>query len=221
VDSFGPICSDLPGGVCATLASAQSDEGARNTASLLGQVAGPRVGVGAGRLWCEPRIGPSIIHHERGDEPKYLNTAWTIQAVRGVALILCAAVAAVPVAHFYRNPELSSLIVVVAFGGLLISGFNSTKLFTATRRIALGRLTVIDLASQLLGLVVTAGVTYVTRSIWAIVWGGDRRLCPYRRSPRPTPRNSDGSNGFPACSSAFALACATTVVRALNAAADE
>jgi O-antigen/teichoic acid export membrane protein len=122
-------------------------------------------------MFSDIGIGPSIIQHERGDEPKYLNTAWTIQVVRGVALFLCATVAAVPVARFYGNPQLSSLIVMVALG-LFISGFNSTKLFTATRKIALGRLTVIDLASQFLGLLVTLSVAYATRSIWAIVWGG-------------------------------------------------
>jgi O-antigen/teichoic acid export membrane protein len=122
-------------------------------------------------MFSDIGIGPSIIQHERGDEPNYLNTAWTIQVVRGTSLFVLAMAAAVPVARFYGKPQLGSLIIVVALG-LFISGLNSTKLFTATRKIALGRLTVIDLSSQFLGLIVTVAVAYETRSIWAIVWGG-------------------------------------------------
>ena len=28
-------------------------------------------------------VGPSIIHSKRGDDPNFLNTAWTIQVIRG------------------------------------------------------------------------------------------------------------------------------------------
>ncbi len=122
-------------------------------------------------MFSDVGIGPSIIQHERGDQPRYLNTAWTIQVVRGTTLFFLAMAAAVPVAHFYGNQQLSALVVVVALG-LFISGFNSTKLFTAARRIALGRLTLIELSSQLLGLLVTIVVAYRIRSIWAIVLGG-------------------------------------------------
>lgn len=122
-------------------------------------------------MFSDVGIGPSIIQNERGDQPRYLNTAWTIQVVRGALLFLLAMAAAVPIAHFYSTPRLHALIVVVSLG-LLVSGFNSTKLFTATRQIAIGRLTLIDLASQLLGLLVTVLVAYVRHDIWAIVWGG-------------------------------------------------
>ncbi len=122
-------------------------------------------------MFSDIGIGPSIIQHERGDDPTYLNTAWTIQFVRGVALFLVAALAAVPLARFYGNPQLGPLIMVVALG-IPFSGMNSTKLFTATRKIALGRLTLIDLGTQLVSLIVTIAVAYPTHSIWAIVLGG-------------------------------------------------
>jgi O-antigen/teichoic acid export membrane protein len=122
-------------------------------------------------MFSDVGIGPSIIQHELGDDPKYLNTAWTIQVLRGTALFLIALVVAVPVAHFYGTPQLGPLIIVVALG-LFVSGFNSTRLFTAMRQIALHRLTLIDLASQLVALIVTVAIASRTHSIWAIVWGG-------------------------------------------------
>ena len=122
-------------------------------------------------MFSDVGIGPSIIQHEHGDDPKYLHTAWTIQVARGFALFAVAAAAAVPLAHFYQEPALARLIPVVAFSSIL-SGFNSTKLFTVTRRIALGRLTAIDIGSQAAGLAVMVVAALVTRSIWALVLGG-------------------------------------------------
>lgn len=122
-------------------------------------------------MFSDVGIGPSIIQNKRGDEPDYLNTAWTIQVVRGFLLFLAAGLAAVPLARFYGQPELASLIPVVAFGAIF-AGFNSTRLMTATRHIALGRLTVIDLCSQISGLLVMVAVAYAYRSIWALVVGG-------------------------------------------------
>jgi len=122
-------------------------------------------------MFSDVGIGPSIIQNERGDDPAYLNTAWTIQAFRGFALFAVACAAALPVAHFYHEPQLAELIPIVGLGSA-IGGFNSTKLFTVTRQIALGRLTAIDLSSQALGLVVMVGWAIVTRSIWALVVGG-------------------------------------------------
>jgi O-antigen/teichoic acid export membrane protein len=121
-------------------------------------------------MFSDVGIGPSIIQNKRGDEPDYLNTAWTIQAVRGFLLFLAASAAAAPVALFYGQPALAALIPVVAFGSVL-SGFNSTRLITSTRNIALGRLTVVDLCSQASGLIVMVGVAYVYRTIWALVIG--------------------------------------------------
>jgi len=122
-------------------------------------------------MFSDVGIGPSIIQHEHGDDPKYLHTAWTIQVARGFALFAVAAAAAVPLAHFYQEPALARLIPVVAFSSIL-SGFNSTKLFTVTRRIALGRLTAIDIGSQAAGLAVMVVAALITRNIWALVLGG-------------------------------------------------
>ena len=122
-------------------------------------------------MFSDVGIGPSIIQNRRGDERVFLDTAWTIQALRGFALFGVAVVLAIPVANFYHQPELASLIPVVAFGSIL-AGFNSTSLFTVTRRIALGRLTLVDLVSQAIGLAAMVVVALATKSIWALVVGG-------------------------------------------------
>jgi O-antigen/teichoic acid export membrane protein len=122
-------------------------------------------------MFSDVGIGPSIIQNKQGDDPSFLNTAWTIQVVRGALLLAACVAAALPISHFYHQPMLAWLIPIAGLGSA-ISGFNSTKLFTATRSIALGRLTVIDLAAQVSGLVVMLALAYATRSIWALTAAG-------------------------------------------------
>src|SRR5204863_421086 len=40
------------------------------------------------QMFSDVGIGPSIIQNRRGDDPAFLNTAWTIQVMRGMALSL-------------------------------------------------------------------------------------------------------------------------------------
>jgi O-antigen/teichoic acid export membrane protein len=123
------------------------------------------------QMFSDVGIGPSIIQNERGEDPLYLNTAWTIQAGRGFLLFLVSLIAAAPFARFYGEPLMASMIPVVGLGAV-ISGFNSTALFTAVRKVALGRLTMIELVTQVAGLLCTITVAFFWRTVWAIVFGG-------------------------------------------------
>src|SRR6476646_1258750 len=38
------------------------------------------------QMFSDVGIGPSIIQNRRGDDPAFLNTAWTIQVMRGATL---------------------------------------------------------------------------------------------------------------------------------------
>ena len=121
-------------------------------------------------LFSDIGIAPSIIQHDRGDEPDFLNTAWTLQIIRGVGLWLCCLLLALPVANFYGEPKLSWLIPIVGFT-TVISGFNSTALFTFKRQISLGKLTVFELVIQLSSLSIMLAWAWFHRSIWALVVG--------------------------------------------------
>lgn len=123
------------------------------------------------QLFSDIGVGPSIIQSARGEDRRFLATAWTIQVVRGLAIWLIVCAVAVPFANFYGEPELAW---VAPFGALsvLISGFASTKLYTANKNLQMGRLTRIELASQVIGLAVQVGWALVDPSVWALVGGG-------------------------------------------------
>ncbi|MDG1077571.1 MAG: oligosaccharide flippase family protein [Planktotalea sp.] len=114
-------------------------------------------------------VGPAIMQSKRGDDPHFLNTAWTIQAGRGVLLWLAASVLAYPMALIYGEAQLMQLLPVAALT-LVIQGFNPTRLMLANRHLQLGRVTSIDIVTQLSGIVSAVVLAYLTQSVWALVF---------------------------------------------------
>jgi len=123
------------------------------------------------QMFSDIGIGPGIIRDRRGNEPTFLNTAWTIQVARGCALWVCSCLIAAPVARLYAEPMLGKLLPVAGLTAL-ISGFNATSLFTLNRKLRLGLLTLVDLATSVFGIVVMIAWAYVSPSVWALVAGG-------------------------------------------------
>jgi len=122
------------------------------------------------QMFSDLGVFPSIVQSPRGDDLKFLNTAWTIQVIRGIGLWLGACLLAVPVAEFYNEPMLAQLLPVTGLVSV-ISGFASTKLVTAHRRLAIKELTILDLITGLLSILVTVVTAVGFRSVWALVAG--------------------------------------------------
>lgn len=121
-------------------------------------------------MFSDIGLGPSILSSKRGDDPKFLDTAWTLQVLRGALLWGVTCALAVPLADFYRAGDLAQILPVAGLT-LLIAGFNPTRIETANRHLALGRVTALDLASQAIGIAVMVVLSLITHSVWSLVWG--------------------------------------------------
>ena len=122
-------------------------------------------------MFSDIGIVPSIIQHKNGNEPSFLNTAWTLQVGRGFLLWLGAFLLATPAAFFFKEPMLGNMLQLVGVNAI-IQGFNSTKLASANRKLLLGRITLIDIGSYLIGVIIMMTGAYFYRTVWALVWGG-------------------------------------------------
>ncbi|MFW8595351.1 oligosaccharide flippase family protein [Cribrihabitans neustonicus] len=122
-------------------------------------------------LFSDVGIGPSIAQNRRGDDPDFLNTAWTLQVIRGFCLWALTGLLAWPAAQFYGAPELM-VYLPIAGAGLAIAGFNPTRIETAHRHLLAGRVTVLELAAQAIGLAAMVALALATRSVMALVLGG-------------------------------------------------
>ncbi len=121
-------------------------------------------------MFSDVGIGTSIIQKDEGDESAFLNTAWTVQVIRGFVIWVGLCILAYPVSVFYSEPELLSMIPVVGLSAI-ISSFNSTKLFTAQRNLKIARVSQIEVGSFAIGLMFSITFAWLHQSVWALVWG--------------------------------------------------
>ncbi len=122
------------------------------------------------QMFSDLGLSPAISRSARGDDPRFLNTAWTINVARGVILWGMSAALSVPAARFYGVPELAWLLPVAGLS-LMVAGFSPTRVDTANRHLLLGRLTVLDLVAQGAGMVATIALAWAMQSVWALVVG--------------------------------------------------
>jgi O-antigen/teichoic acid export membrane protein len=120
------------------------------------------------QLFSDIGIRPSIIQNSRGDDPEFLNTAWTVQVLRGGVLWVCCLLMAWPIANFYEKPQLLWLIPVIGFTTIL-DGFTSTAIASLRRHLEVAQLTRFELTIQLISTMVMLVWAYYSRSIWALV----------------------------------------------------
>ena len=115
-------------------------------------------------------VSQSIVRSARGAEPGFVNTAWTIQIIKGLVMALALWLASGPVAAAYGQPLLAELMLVAALAAF-VGGFNSTKVALADRNVDPVRVTLIDVGTLLVGIVATIILAWLHPSPWALVWG--------------------------------------------------
>lgn len=115
-------------------------------------------------------LAPSVIQSPRGDEPQFLNAAFSLQALRGGILWVLAIALAWPAAWFYGDKSLLYVLPVLALT-VLIDGVTSTNMLSLSRHMEVRRIFAIDFSGQIVALVVTIGWAYWHPSVWALVFG--------------------------------------------------
>ena len=71
-------------------------------------------------MFTDGGIALAVVRSPRGQDPRFLDTAWTIQVLRGFLLLFVSFIFAWPAAHFYAAPQLLLLVPVMGLN-LLIS----------------------------------------------------------------------------------------------------
>ena len=121
-------------------------------------------------LFSHIGLQDSIIQDPRGDEPVFLNTAWTVQVLRGAGLFLITVPLAWPLAHFYHESRL--LWVLPAIGlSVAIASLTSPSLLTLSRHMGVGRISALELLQQFLQFAITLLWAWFQPSLMALIAG--------------------------------------------------
>jgi O-antigen/teichoic acid export membrane protein len=132
-------------------------------------------------MFSDLGLKQSVVRSKRCNEPMFLNTAWSIQVLRGLllwisALLLSSIIllanrdAKIPVGSVYAVPSLPYVIAILSFSAA-VGGFESTKLIEASRDLSIRSITKVEILSQIFGLASMIAWVLINRSIWALVAG--------------------------------------------------
>lgn len=113
---------------------------------------------------------PSVMQSKRGDDPLFLETAWSVKLILHGFYFTLLCLLALPVARFYDAPMLAQLIPAVAVG-VLISGLVSSNVEHAMRHIRVVPGVAIEIGSQTVALIFMIVFAWATASIWALALG--------------------------------------------------
>ncbi len=124
----------------------------------------------AAALVSDVGLSQSVVRSTRGHESAFLNTIWTMQVAKGGVILLIMTIGAVFAAAGYHQPSLRYIMPALGAASL-INGFASTNVALVNRQIEAGRLTLIELGSQVFGILVMLAWAVVSPTPWALVAG--------------------------------------------------
>jgi O-antigen/teichoic acid export membrane protein len=101
----------------------------------------------------------------------YLDTAWTVSAIRGALLFLILFLSAPVVAKFFNSPQAMPVIKVIAVSTLL-SGFRNIGIIFFQKELEFNKQFFYELSATLVDLTIAITLAFMLRNVWALVWGG-------------------------------------------------
>lgn len=111
----------------------------------------------------------ALVQHDDDIAP-YLNTAWTLQVIRGLTMAGVLVVTAPWVAQFFNAPEATVIIRVLAIA-IVIKGFANIAVVSFIKELRFDKLFVLMVGSRGTDIVVSIVAAVVLRNVWALVLG--------------------------------------------------
>ena len=111
-----------------------------------------------------------LVRHEEGDQRDFLDQMWTVRLIRGIVLTVVMILIAKPITIFLDKPELAPVVAIWSLS-FLFDGLSSLAFATAVRRQQLWRLSMMELAANVLTLVVSITIAALTHSYWSMIGG--------------------------------------------------
>ena len=112
----------------------------------------------------------AALIQKKGDVKPYLDTAWTMQVIRGFVLAGILVVGAPMVAAFFREPQAALLLKVMALV-VLVKGFTNIGVVFFQKELEFHRQFAYVFSGTLADLAVAITAAFVLRNAWALVCG--------------------------------------------------
>jgi PST family polysaccharide transporter/lipopolysaccharide exporter len=113
----------------------------------------------------------ALIQQKDENVDQYLNTAWSMQTLRGLVLAAITFFAAPLVASVFNEPGATDVLRVIALSPILV-GLKNPGIVYFRKNLEFHKEFVYQLSGSILNFIVALGIAFfVTRTVWALVFG--------------------------------------------------
>ena len=116
-------------------------------------------------------IGQNVVRAPDAEEPRFYNTAWTLQVLRGLVLGGVCLALSYPLAHFYDSDVLAKILPVASLF-FIFSGFESIGRALLQKRIDVVRMGLFEIGTTIASVLSYIGFALIMPNIWALMLGG-------------------------------------------------
>jgi lipopolysaccharide exporter len=113
---------------------------------------------------------PALVQKKENVE-SYLNTAWTVSAIRGGILFVLLFLSSPLIARFFNSPQATLIIRVIAVT-VLLSGLKNIGIIFFEKELEFNKQFFYQLSGTLANFGVAIVLAFVLKNVWALVWGG-------------------------------------------------
>jgi O-antigen/teichoic acid export membrane protein len=113
----------------------------------------------------------AALVQKKADIRPYLDTAWTVSAIRGVILFGVLFISAPLVAEFFGSSQ-ATLIIRVIGVTVLLSGFSNIGIIFFQKELEFKKQFFYQLSVTLTNFGVAIVLAFLLKNVWALVWGG-------------------------------------------------
>jgi lipopolysaccharide exporter len=117
----------------------------------------------------ELSLAQALVRHDNPTR-EHFDTAWTLNACRGLIIGLAFGLAAYPLAHIYGDPRLVGIMGVLGVS-IALTGFANPRRILLTRQLIFRPEFVLNVGQKFAGVVVSVLIAYWYQSYWALVFG--------------------------------------------------
>ncbi len=125
--------------------------------------------LGVMETFSKPGIQSALIQKKDKSE-EYLDTAWTILMVRGIILFVILYATAPLIAMFFKTPQASNIIRVLALAKLFVGTSNIAVIYFQ-KELEFNKQFIYIFITNLIEVIVSIVAAVLLRSVWALVFG--------------------------------------------------
>ncbi|KQN90997.1 hypothetical protein ASE95_12065 [Sphingomonas sp. Leaf231] len=126
-----------------------------------------RIGI---ELFTDIGITQNVVSSRNATDPRFYNTAWTLQLLRGVVLALVALLLLPVFDHFYKDPTLQMVLPFMSVF-LILTGVTSIGLPLSVKEMAVHRTVPFEIASAAIASVLLILASWLSPDIWGLLGG--------------------------------------------------